>query len=137
VRAGGKIEQRDLTCLLMAALALDILKTARERRALEKKGRVLASEAIGRRGTTMKKDLEHLEDGVVLFRSMLLDAIDRGTPVRETAAAVAEQFIDLVDFDPEIDQWAMRVLIELSKDPEPVGAYARSVKDPIRKDILS
>jgi hypothetical protein len=87
-------------------------------------------------GTPMKKDVKHLEEGCVLFRSMLLEAIDRGTPVSDTAAKIVEQFIDLVDVDDSEPGWAIRVLVELSKDPEPIGTYARSVEDAIEKEFL-
>jgi hypothetical protein len=67
---------------------------------------------------------------------MLLEAIDRGTPVSDTAATIVEQFIDLVDVDDSEPGWAIRVLVELSKDPEPIGTYARSVEDAIEKEFL-
>jgi hypothetical protein len=77
-----------------------------------------------------------LEEGCVLFRSMLLDAMGRGAPVSDMAATIIEQFIDLVDPEDPEPGWAMRVLIGLSKDPAPVGPYARSVKDAIIKRLL-
>jgi hypothetical protein len=41
----------------------------------------------------------------LLFRSILLDAIDRGAPASDTAATIAEQFIDLVDADDPESRW--------------------------------
>jgi len=57
-------------------------------------------------------------------------------PVSDMAATIIEQFIDLVDPEDPEPGWAMRVLIELSKDPAPVGPYAQSVKDAIIKRLL-
>lgn len=84
----------------------------------------------------VKTDREHLESGVVLFRHMLNTAIGRGESVEERSADIMKQFIAL-DADkepPEFDLWAIRVLTELSKDPEPVGTYARLVKEKIIVD---
>ena len=55
----------------------------------------------------------------------------------DTATTIVEHFIDIVDADDPEPGWAIRVLIELSEDPEPVGRYAQSVKDAIKSEILS
>jgi hypothetical protein len=84
-----------------------------------------------------KSRSEFLEEGCVLFRSQLIEAINRETPVLNIAAEVVAQFIDPADKDhPDLDQWAMGILTELSKDPAPVGPYAQAVKDAIIKRYI-
>jgi hypothetical protein len=53
------------------------------------------------------------------------------------ARSIAEQFTAPVDSgDPEIDQWTMRMLGELLRDQDPIGAYARVIVDVFKRTVL-
>ena len=70
----------------------------------------------------MKEDFQYLQEGRISIGKMLHDAMSRGVAASETAQNISGQFIELTDLgDPEIDQWTIRVLIELSKEPDPLG----------------
>ena len=125
-RERGEIDEREYTLSLAMLLKEHVQKLCDEVPGFQEKfNRLLA------------KSAEFLEEGIVLFRSQLLEAIGSGKPAPDMAATIVAQFIDLADEDdPTLDQRAMSVLTELSKDPAPVGPYAQSVKDAIIKRLL-
>jgi hypothetical protein len=127
-RERGEIDEREYTLSLAMLLKERVQRLCDEVPGFQEKFNRLFA----------KSPTEFLEEGCALFRSRLLEAISRGTPVRDMAAEIVAQFIDLADKDDlDLDQWAMGVLTELSKDPAPVGPYAQSVKDAIKREFLS
>jgi hypothetical protein len=79
--------------------------------------------------------MELIEKGCVLFRSQLKDALDQGIPAQEVAATIIDQFVDLANFDPGIDDWTMKVLTELAKDPEPLRSFVWAVCTAVREQL--
>jgi hypothetical protein len=79
--------------------------------------------------------MELIGEGRVLFRSQLKDALNRNTPAQEVAASIVEQFVDLADLDPGIDHWTMKVLTELTKDPEPFRSFVWAVCAALREQL--
>lgn len=81
--------------------------------------------------------MELLEEGCALFRFRLSEAIKRGEPVEQLAKEVVHQFIDFATPDDPVDEWAMRVLDQLAKDPDPMGAYAKSISKVIATQVFN
>ena len=87
---------------------------------------------------TLKSDEKDLDAGCVLFRAIFRAAITRGDSAGQTAVTVVKQFIDLAGpANPNLDQWTLQVLQELTKDPQPMGMYATAVAEAVCQIIRS